>query len=816
MRKLCAAIVLLLAAVTCVWADTQDTTVFKAAMSPDNEVPPVSAPGTSGFSTVTVRVTRDLTGNITAATVMFEIDYTVPSATTFTGLHIHNITGGNVGGVVINTGLSANSPVNATGTGRITRIVNYTSTDTAGLSYVTGLLDAPENYYVNIHSTDQATGLMRAPLPKTSLTFRPPMSPSQEAPPLTVDAEGAAVIQVQVNRNDAGVITSGTVTFDVDYRLPANSIISGLHIHNGAAGVSGPVVIGTDINGTTRSITSPTGRGNVFRVVDIDSSNTTGLTALNGLFSDPTQYYVNIHTTTNASGIMRGQLSKDTYAFFGLMTQAEEVPNSGTPATANTMTIAKVTRDGTGNITGGTVSFNVAFSGFGGTVTFTGLHIHNQIFGVNGGVVINTGITGVAQGNSVTDDDGDGSINRDVTIDSLTLGGTSLTALKGLLANPENYYVNIHTTTFGGGIIRAQLAREIYHYVTAMSPAKEVPVVNSTASATGFVTVKIARDPATGAITGGQVTFDVNTVGSGPTTFTGLHIHSGSAAVSGPVVINTGLNATNNVDTQNGTTNITRVVNIGPTDTTQLAMLGTLITNPDQAYINIHTTVNGSGLARSQMLSVVNYVPQVAGGGDWISSITITNPSPTASVHGIVNTFQSSGTAMPAALIDPNISFLIPPGGSTTVNLHNKGNLATGYVRVYSSADVTLKAAYNFPTFPASATVTPVTARSVSIPVTMAPGSFGTGIAFLNVTAGTVILSLRNSFGLPLGSSSFDVTAGQHVVGFIDNFFSGLSTPFSGRLVIENRPATGDGVISAIGLQFDGSSLLPVAITPLP
>ena len=814
MRMLCAAIACLLAAVTCAWADTQDTTVFKAVMSPDNEVPPVSAPGTSGFSTVTVRVTRDLTGNITAASVIFEIDFTLPSATTFTGLHIHNITAGNVGGVVINTGLSATNPVNATGTGRITRVVNYTSTDVDGLRYVTGLLEAPENYYVNIHSTVQPSGLMRAPLLKTTLIFRPQMSPSQEAPPITgVDAEGAALITVQVNRNDAGVITSGVVTFDVDYRLPAGSIISGLHIHNGAAGVSGPVVIGTDINGNTRSITSPTGRGNVFRVVDVDNANATGMTALNGLFTDPTQYYVNIHTTTNSSGLMRGQLSKDTYAFFGLMTQAEEVPNSGTPATANTMTIAKVTRDGTGNITGGTVSFNVAYSGFGGTVTFTGLHIHNQIFGVNGGVVINTGINGTT--NAVTDDDGNGSVNRDVTIDSSAALATALAALKGLLANPENYYVNIHTTTFTGGIIRAQLARETYHYVTAMSPAKEVPVVNSTASATGVVTVKIARNPATGAINGGQVTFDVNTVGTGPTTFTGLHIHSGSATVSGPVVINTGLSGTNNVDTQNGTTNITRIVDIGPADTTQLAMLGTLIANPDLAYINIHTTTNGSGLARSQMLSTVSYVPQAAGGGDWITSITITNPLTNTSVHGIIDTFQSNGTAMPAALVDPNISFLIPPGGSTTVNLHNTGNLATGYARVYSSGVVTLKAGYNYPTFPNTATVTPVTSRSVSIPVTTAPGTFGTGIAFLNVTGGTVFLSLRNSSGLPIASSSFDVTAGQHVTGFIDNFFTGLPSPFSGTLVIENRPTTGDGVVSAMSLQFN-ATLLPVLISPLP
>ena len=36
------------------------------------------------------------------------------------------------------------------------------------------------------------------------------------------------------------------------------------------------------------------------------------------------------------------------------------------------------------------MSFNVAYSNFGGAVTFTGLHIHNAPLGVNGGVVINT------------------------------------------------------------------------------------------------------------------------------------------------------------------------------------------------------------------------------------------------------------------------------------------------------------------------------------------------------------------------------------------------------------------------------------------
>src|SRR5213075_2719485 len=96
-----------------------------------------------------------------------------------------------------------------------------------GLDYVTGLLEMPENYYANIHSTVQPGGLMRAPLLRTSWTFRPQMSPLQESPANTgLDAEGAATLQVLVNRNNAGTITSGSVVFDVDYRIPPGSTIT--------------------------------------------------------------------------------------------------------------------------------------------------------------------------------------------------------------------------------------------------------------------------------------------------------------------------------------------------------------------------------------------------------------------------------------------------------------------------------------------------------------------------------------------------------------------------------------------------------------
>ena len=42
--------------------------------------------------------------------------------------------------------------------------------------------------------------------------------------------------------------------------------------------------------------------------MDINSSNATGIAALNGLFNDPTQFYINMHTTVNPGGVIRADV----------------------------------------------------------------------------------------------------------------------------------------------------------------------------------------------------------------------------------------------------------------------------------------------------------------------------------------------------------------------------------------------------------------------------------------------------------------------------------------------------------------------------
>jgi len=302
----------------------------------------------------------------------------------------------------------------------------------------------------------------------------------------------------------------------------------------------------------------------------------------------------------------------------------------------------------------------------------------------------------------------------------------------------------------------------------------------------------------------------VNYTNTGPITFTGLHIHyPGVAGANGVVVINTGLSGTNTVDGTTGAGNITRVVPVDSSSAAGLAALAALFTAPDTAYINIHTTQFSGGVARSQMFPVVNTVAQVSGGAEWTSFVTIRNPSTTSAVEGIVDFFNSNGTPMPDAIVDPYISFLIPASGSTTISTHNKGNLASGFAKVFSNGSVTVESRYIHPAFSLTAnTATTVTARSVSLPVNHVSATNTTAVALIASVAGTLNLSLRDANGNAIagGTRSIDITAGQQISLFVKDLLPSVTAnQFTGTLTI----TASAGTISVQGFQFD------VAVTPV-
>ena len=139
-----------------------------------------------------------------------------------------------------------------------------------------------------------------------------------------------------------------------------------------------------------------------------------------------------------------------TFTFSATALPANEIPpvsNAENVGRAFANATLKVTRDGSGNITGGTLDYGVAVSGFPAGTNFTNMHIHRGDATVaSGAVVINSGL---ANGELALTN-GAGSIQK-----TNNPVGASLAA--EIIANPGGFYFNIHTTNNQGGVARGQL-----------------------------------------------------------------------------------------------------------------------------------------------------------------------------------------------------------------------------------------------------------------------------------------------------------------------------------------------------------------------
>src|SRR6185369_7820640 len=88
------------------------------------------------------------------------------------------------------------------------------------------------------------------------------ISPLNEVPPIpNLPATGGFLVTVDVTRDANGTITSAKINYlGAIQGLPAGSVITGLHIHEGLATVNGPVRFGTRFSGSVTQ-TLATGAG---------------------------------------------------------------------------------------------------------------------------------------------------------------------------------------------------------------------------------------------------------------------------------------------------------------------------------------------------------------------------------------------------------------------------------------------------------------------------------------------------------------------------------------------------------------------------
>lgn len=558
--------------------------------------------------------------------------------------------------------------------------------------------------------------------------FQGLMTPLNEVPAVSItDFPGAALgtVIAHVVRDSSGKIVSGTLDFLVDYRVLAGGVnFTGLHIHKGAAGVVGPIVLPTDVS-ASNPVKDDASIGRTNKSAQVLATDAAGVDALNGLFADPSQFYINLHNAEHPGGVVRAQLQRaDVLKLMGFMSPLNETPPI-TDVNASGVALVTViaTRGSTPETSAALVMFDVKYN-FPAAVVFTGFHIHRGAPGVAGAVVLNTGIgSGDLSVNS--DPSGSGVIHREFTVSALDTPAAQA-ALADLFTAPQDFYINLHTTQFGGGIIRAPLrtADEMVFSVNMLPGNETPPITGLNASAPARVVVNTLRGD-DGTVSAAAVTFDVNYRFPAAATFNGLHLHEGAAGVAGPVTVPTDLSGAKPVISDSGVGDIMRLVILTdqPADKAGLATINTLLSSPEKVYINIHTTVNPGGAVRAQLGAAAAGAPAIAAIISAVNDKALTTlaPGELITIYG-VNLARNIGDLR--AFTGRNV-----PTAFNGVQVTIGGRPAP--LIFVSPGQINAEVPFETPAGATTAVVTVGGVASASFPVTVAPAA--PGIFFDNV-----------------------------------------------------------------------------------
>jgi hypothetical protein len=138
--------------------------------------------------------------------------------------------------------------------------------------------------------------------------------------------------------------------------------------------------------------------------------------------------------------------------FTAILSPANEVPaitNAESGGQGAMQVQFDVTRDASNVVTGGTATFYFQLSGFPADTRTQAAHIHSAGAGVNGPIVVDTGIT---QATALVITGG---------IQEFRSGPVTMTAAtaNAIIANPSAFYFNVHSPLNPGGFARGQLTR---------------------------------------------------------------------------------------------------------------------------------------------------------------------------------------------------------------------------------------------------------------------------------------------------------------------------------------------------------------------
>jgi len=255
---------------------------FGAVLTLSQEVPPC---GTTGFGNATVAFTDSTHQNINVTITVSNLGSPISA------FHIHKAAVGVAGGVVINL----------IGLGGQFNNGTMTGTFPVDAAIAQALMQDPGQFYVNVHTNACGGGQIRGQLAFVSggpIMYAAELRGSNETPANQSGAFGSALVTIDP--------ANSTITFDENQSGVGSPTVS--HIHRGAAGIGGPVIINF-VTGTSPFVFQGTRASGSGAISTFQSSSFTPAD-LTGLSNPSTAsgFYVNYHSSAFPGGEIRGQL----------------------------------------------------------------------------------------------------------------------------------------------------------------------------------------------------------------------------------------------------------------------------------------------------------------------------------------------------------------------------------------------------------------------------------------------------------------------------------------------------------------------------